>query len=182
MPVREERFEVSNLLRLGVRAQHLVDGEDLQRVPAAGVGNHRVLVARLVQQDRLGRERKQVDDRGAVQAEGLGGDPHLQRLLALVALEGRYQEEDLDLRAEPGRRHLLQPREIEEEELLGKGKILLQETVSGKGAARIGQHRILFAGTRRVAEPRAGASPAGFLECGVRSRTTIRVQLLPSSS
>ena len=101
-------------------------------------------------------------------------DAHLQRLLPLGPLKWRDQEDNLDLLAEAGRRHLLQPVEVEEEELLGKREVLLQQPVSDERAARIRQQRILSPEPDGPQRRRPAASPAGLREFVARSRITIR--------
>ncbi len=101
----------------------------------AHVRHHRILVAGVGQLDRLGLLREQIDHwRAAKRAEVVPPQGLGQTRQALVLVVVAEQKMNLD----PGHRFVgqrpCQTREIEEQELLGEGEVLVQQAVADEGA------------------------------------------------
>jgi hypothetical protein len=128
------------------------DGVDLDLGAGADVGIKGVLVAGVVAADGLAVLLIQVDDRGAVELEGIGrrsklgvgGGPEVEANLSLVNLG-------------PGAKGL-EVVEVEEQELFGERKVLLEEPEPRKAARGVG-HEGLVGGEADGSEAGPAALP-----------------------
>ena len=128
--------------------EHLVHRVDLH-VP--GVHSRRAdqqLLAGGVEPQRLGIGAKEVDRRGAVEPEHVLGN----------ALSERGRALELEPHLEPLlERDLVEAGELEEEELLRKGEVLLEHAVAGGGQRRPGEERRPGVEPNRADAPRRQA-------------------------
>ena len=130
MPKRIKRLILDQFRPVRLQAGDLVHREDFHGHWAARIRNHRIFVALLVELNRLGGLREQVDHRAAAQAEGGWRDTGIQALAALLAFEAREQQDHLDAALESGGASLAQTVQVHEEELVGKREIFLQQPVA----------------------------------------------------
>src|SRR5581483_2706051 len=99
---------------------------------------------RVAQENRLGGLRKEIDHGRAIQLKALRRDAEFQHLLAVAAFKRRNEEDDFDAVAETGGTDALEIIQIQEEELLGKTEVLLQQSIADERTARIGHHALVF--------------------------------------
>src|SRR4051794_32659414 len=142
--VRVERLKHHCFAVLRIDAYDLIDGEDFSSVRTAHVRHDRVLILPLIQQNRLSGLIEKIDDRRAPEPKRLIRDPQPQHLLALILVIGADQKDEFRPILEAGRPDFLESHQVEEEELLRKGEVLLQQPVADKRAPRIRQHSLVL--------------------------------------
>src|SRR5207245_9500181 len=98
--VRVQRLEALRLSRVGRDSDDVVDREDFRRDAAVRIGNERVLVPPLRQQQRLGNLWKAIYDWRAADANRRFVDARFEHLTPLTALEGADRHDDLDRASE----------------------------------------------------------------------------------
>src|SRR5690606_10161299 len=102
-------------------------------------GDDAVFARRVVDRDRLGGLRKQVDDRGATKREGRSGNRPFQ------AGRGAAQiDENVEGSALARKQFSLGQLEVEEQELLGKGEEFREHAERQMRAAAIGQQALVL--------------------------------------
>src|SRR5262249_20384881 len=132
-----ERTELGRLAGLPTRADDGVDGEDLVRPRRVHVGYDEVLVLGVVYPDGLREPGEDVDERRAAETE----HGRLHRLVE--ARRASREESDLHLvdRADLG--GAPDAGEIDEEELLREGEVLLQQAVAPERVGRTRHQGVL---------------------------------------
>ena len=97
MPLRIQRPIGHRLMGLRVRADHLINGINLHAPAATRIGHDRVFVARLINQYRLSRLGKEVNDGCAGQAQGLCVYCDFETMVSPVLFKGEIRNKDLRL-------------------------------------------------------------------------------------
>ena len=143
VPERVKRLECRGLAGAFIGARDAVDGEHLHaaRVPEIRVDD--VLVARLIELDRLRRVRKEIDDGRAAQAHRPLPHTGLQRFVALGPLEGGDEEQNLHAVLETSGAQRVHAAQVQEKEPFGKREVLLQDAVCAEGALGVRQHGLV---------------------------------------
>ena len=136
MAVGEEGLVLHNLIGPAHHANHVVNGENIQRLFPPRVGDDAVFEALLLHEDGFGNLLEEVHHGGATEPEGGLGDAQLQGLPAVGAFEIGEEEQQLDLVAEIGGGQPLEAGQVQETELFRKGEVFLQQPVSPETAPR----------------------------------------------
>src|SRR5262249_7617434 len=119
---------------LRIRAHHLRNIEDFECAAAANIRNDLIFVTCMFEQDGLGSEGKEINERRASQAEGLRRNAEFQHLPPVIAFELGDQDDDFGALAEVTAADFIETVEVHEEELLREAEILLEQPVSDERA------------------------------------------------
>ena len=164
MTKRIERLILRGSARNRVDTGDLVDGVDLYSVLVRHIRDDTILVAGLVQRDRLGGLLEQVDRRCTAELERVDVDVLLQLFRAAV-----HEQDDLESFREPGPTRLPQLLEIEKQELARESEKLGQQAVARERLAGIGNQTIgelktdLAQASLGIEEDRFGVSTGGIV-------------------
>ena len=116
----------------------MLDAVDLEIHRLGAVDDHVVLGLLVADVDPVGVPREQVDGRCAVEREGRLVDERAQS-----AVRPRQRDRQLDLFPGVARQGLLEAGELHEPEALGKGEVLVEQSVAAERARRIRDQRLL---------------------------------------
>ena len=128
---------------------------DLGGARTAGVRHHAVFRVGVGQADRLAAQREQVDQRRAAQRQALRADRALQFRRGAVEIDEDFQRiaaGDQGLVVDPG--------EVQEQELVGEGEVFGQQAEAGEAAGGPGQQGLVGGKAGRFDAGRGDDRPA----------------------
>ncbi len=143
-------------------AFHVADAVHLEIHRPRAIAKNVVLGHALLQVDAVCTTRKQVDRRGAEQAEVVRVDGIVQARHAAIE-----QHDDLELVAPGARQQGLQVGELGEQEPLGAGKVFLQQAIATERTARVRDQRLAVVEAPAV-------DPGGVMELADLAVGTLR--------
>src|SRR5262245_51973948 len=138
-----ERLELHGLVGVRIDAHHIVDREYLGSGAAADVRDHLVVVTRVLEKNRLGDMRVEIDDGYAVSAEGPGSDSGLENLAALAALERGDQKNHFRPVPKARGAESVQATQLKEQEFLRETEVLQNQTIPYEGTSGVREHALV---------------------------------------